>query len=216
MQFKTAPTLICAIWIFPCFSTAVWAKESKFNEQLSVGEKAPDFSDLPGVDGKQHSLNEYKKAKAVVVVFTSSQCPVAVAYEGRLVALQKEYSKRGVQVVAVCSNYEAGHTLDEMKKRAESKKFNFPYLRDEDQKTARSFGATHTPHVFLLDGDRKIAYMGAIDDNEIPEKVSKHYLRDAIDSVLADKDPATTETRQFGCGIRYKRRPPARANRGEG
>jgi peroxiredoxin len=186
------------------------AKESQFNEQVSVGEIAPDFADLPGIDGKQHGLSEYKKAKAVVVVFTSNQCPVAVVYEDRLVALQKEYSKQGVQLVAICANFEAGNTLDEMKKRAEDKKFNFAYLRDNDQKTGRAYGAAKTPHVFLLNGDRKIAYMGAIDDNEKPEKVSKHYLKDAIDSVLAGKEPGTKETQQFGCNIRYKRRPPAR------
>lgn len=207
MQIKAMPTLMFAIWVAGCLSAAVWAKESQFNAEVSAGEKAPDFSDLPGIDGKKHGLSEYKKAKAVVVVFTCNHCPVAVAYEDRLVALQKEYSERGVQLVAICANAEEESNLDKLKERAESKKFNFPYLRDGDQKTGRAYGAATTPHVFLLNGDRKIAYLGAIDDNETPEKVSKHYLRDAIDSVLTGKEPATKETRQFGCGIRYKRRP---------
>src|SRR5206468_3228822 len=113
---------------------------------VSVGEKAPDFSDLPGIDNKKHSLKDYKKAKAVVVVFTCNHCPVAQAYEERLVELQKAYQKRGVQFVAICANEEDADTL---------------------------------------------------------EKVKNHYLRDAIDAVLAGRASATTETRQFGCGIRY-------------
>ncbi len=186
------------------FATALaQAKESKFNKVLSVGEKAPDFAELPGIDDKQHDLREYKDAKAVVLVFTCNHCPVAVAYEDRLVALQKEFKKQGVQVVAICSNPEDTDKLPELKARAESKKFNFPYLHDGDQKTGQAYGAAVTPHVFLLDKDRKIAYMGAIDDSQNPEKVSKHYLSDAIKAVLAGKAPETTETRQFGCGIRY-------------
>ncbi len=210
MQVKALPTLVLVIWIAGCTSAPVWAKESEFNEAVSVGEKAPDFSDLPGIDGKKHSLGEYKKAKAVIVVFTCNHCPVAMDYEDRLVALQKEYGKRGVQLVAICANTEEENSLDKLKERAESKKFGFPYLRDLDQKTGRAYGAAKTPHVFLLNGDREIAYMGAIDDNATPEKISKHYLRDAIDSVLSNKEPTTKETQPFGCGIRYKRRPALR------
>ena len=211
MQFKAMRTFVLAIWIAGCSSGTLWAKESQFNEAVSVGEKAPNFIDLPGIDGKTHGLSEYAKAKAVVVVFTCNHCPVAMAYEDRLVALQKDYGKRGVQLVAICSTFEPGNEIDQLRERAESKKFDFPYLRDADQKTGRAYGASKTPQVLLLDGDRKIAYMGAIDDNEAPEKVSKPYLRDAIESVLEDKEPATKETQPSGCGIRYKRRPPVRA-----
>ncbi len=185
------------------FSPSAQARESKFNNVLSVGEKAPDISNLPGIDDKEHSLREYKDAKAVVLVFTCNQCPVAAAYEDRLVALQNEFKDRGVQVVAICSNREDSNTLPKLKKRAERKKFNFPYLRDSDQQTGQAYGAAVTPHVFLLDGDRKIVYMGAIDDNQNPKKVTKHYLSDAIKALLAGKQPETTETRQFGCGISY-------------
>ena len=216
MQTKAMRTLVLAIWITGCLSTTLWAKESQFNEVVSVGEKAPDFSDMPGIDGKKHGLSEYDEAKGVVVVFTCNHCPVAVAYEDRLVALQKEYGQRGVQLVAICSTFEPGNEIDALKERAESKKFDFPYLRDADQKIGRAYGAAKTPHVFLLDGDRKIAYMGAIDDNETPEKVSKHYLRDAVDSVLSGKEPATQETQAVGCGIRYKRSPPTRTTSREG
>jgi peroxiredoxin len=187
-------------------SATTFAQKSEFNEVVSVGDKAPDFSGMPGVDDKKHSLKEYKSAKAVVVVFTSNQCPVALDYEPRLIALQEEFSKRGVQLVAINSNFEAGSELDVMKEHAESQKFNFPYLRDENQEIAKAYGATHTPHVFLLDGDRNIAYMGAIDDSDVPEKVTKHYLRDGIEAILEGKEPATKDMQPFGCRIRIKRR----------
>lgn len=191
-------------------NAAAAAKESRFNELLSVDERAPDFSRLPGIDGKQHSLSDYKQAKAVVVVFTSNQCPVAVAYDDRLVSLQQESASRGVRFVAICANFEAGHDLQALQEHAASHHFNFPLVRDDDQSVARAYGATHTPQVFLLDADRNIAYMGAIDDNEDPQQVSQHYLRDAIDSTLAGKAPATKETQQFGCRIRFKRLPAGR------
>ena len=204
MPTKPTLTFLLAICLAAC-STAAHAKESQFNEVLSVGEQAPTFSDLPGTDGKKHSLADYKDAKAVAVVFTSNRCPVATAYDDRLVALQKEYSKRGVQLVAICSNYESGHELDTLTEYARNKHLNFPYLHDDGQKTGRAYGASHTPHVFLLNSDRKIVYMGAIDDSDDPKRVAKHYLRDAIDSVLAGKPPASTEIQPFGCRIRYKR-----------
>jgi peroxiredoxin len=200
--FKVIPAFMFAV----CLCTTALAKESEFNEVLSIGETAPDFSDLPGIDGKKHGLSEYQSAKAVVVVFTSNQCPVAIDYEQRLVALQEEFGKREVQLVAICANFEPGNELELLKERAESQKFNFPYLRDDTQKIAQAYGATHTPHVFLLDGKRDIVYMGAIDDNEVPEKVSKPYLRDAIESILEGKEPVTKETQPFGCRIRFKRR----------
>jgi peroxiredoxin len=181
------------------------AKEGKFNPTISIGEKAPDFAGLPGTDAKKHGLDQFKKAKAVVVVFTCNHCPVAQAYEDRLVALQKEFRKQGVRFVAICTNPDESDQLEKMKERAESKKFNFPYVRDDDQKIGRAYGAAVTPHVFLLDKDRKIVYMGSIDDNQDAEKVAKHYLKDAIDAVLAGKAPETAETRQFGCGIRYEK-----------
>jgi peroxiredoxin len=199
------PTSIALLAFFAVVysMTEVGAKEGKFNSTISIGEKAPDFSSLPGIDGKKHGLSEYKKAKAIVVVFTCNPCPVAQAYEDRLVELQKAYKKKGVQFVAICANDDKADALEKLKERAEEKKFNFPYLHDVDQKTGRAYGAAVTPHIFLLDRDRKIAYMGAVDDNQSPDKVSKHYLRDAIDAALSGKTPETTETRQFGCGIHY-------------
>ncbi|MBN2473922.1 MAG: thioredoxin family protein [Pirellulales bacterium] len=171
---------------------------------LKVSDAAPPWAGIPGIDDKEHALADCKKAKAVVLVFTCNHCPVAVAYEDRLVALQKDYASKGVQVVAVCVNDLDQDRLPAMKKRAAEKKFNFPYIYDETQKIGRDYGATCTPHVFLLDQKRKIAYMGAIDDHNNPKKVEEHYLRDAIDAVLAGKEPPKPVTQQRGCGIKWK------------
>lgn len=176
----------------------------KFNMVLNIGDKAPTWAGALGIDDKEHSLNEYKDAKLVVMVFTCNKCPVAVAYEDRLVTLQKEYKGKGVQFVAVNVNDAEADGLPKMKERAEEKGFNFPYLYDATQESARAYGATVTPHVFVLDPDRKVTYMGAVDDSQAPDKVTKQYLRDAIDAALAGTSAAVTETKQFGCGIGYK------------
>jgi peroxiredoxin len=178
---------------------------AQYNKIVNIGDKAPAFADLQGVDDKQYGLEQFKKAKAVALVFTCNHCPVAQAYEDRLIALQDEYGKRGVQIVAISVSKDESDSLEKMKERAESEKYNYPYLHDASQKSGEVYGAAVTPHVFLLDSERQIAYMGAIDDNQNPEKVTKHYLRDAIDAVLAGKSPETTETRQFGCGIHYEK-----------
>jgi len=173
---------------------------------LKIGEAAPAFSGLTGVDDKQHGLSDYGKARLVVVVFTSNHCPVAVAYEDRLIALQKDYEAKGGQVLAINSNsakVQPPDSFENMKKRAKEKEFNFPYLHDETQKVARQYGATCTPHVFVLDKDRKIAYMGAVDDNIKADKVKDHSLRNALDALLNGEKPPKEVTRQFGCGIKW-------------
>jgi peroxiredoxin len=177
----------------------------RFNEVLSIGDKGPVFAGIVGVDDKQHGLADYQEAKLVVLVFTCNHCPVAQAYEDRIIALQKDYQKQGVQVVAVNVNNNPADKLDQMKERATSKKFNFPYLYDASQKSARSYGAATTPHVFVLDGDRNVAYMGAIDDSIAADGVEKPYLRNAVEALLAGKQPPVKETRQVGCGIQYER-----------
>jgi len=169
----------------------------------SVGEAAPDWSALPGVDGKKHSLSDYKDAKLIVLVFTCNHCPVAVAYEKRLIQLQKDYQSKGVQVVAVNVNTIAADRLDKMKERAEERGFNFPYLYDASQKIGRAYGAKVTPHIFLLDQARKIAFVGPIDDNQSEKKVETHHVRDALDALLAGKQPPETNVKPFGCGIKY-------------
>jgi thiol-disulfide isomerase/thioredoxin len=177
-----------------------------FAAKLNVGDAGPDWSGIAGVDGKDHSLADYKNAKLVVVVFTCNHCPVAVAYEDRLVALQKEYKGKGVQFVAINCNNIAGDRLDDMKKRAKDKGFNFPYLHDSTQKSGRDYDAKVTPHVFLLDKARKVAYMGAIDDNMNAEKVKTKYLADALDALLDGKEPPKTSTPPTGCSIKYEKK----------
>ncbi len=129
---------------------------------------------------------------------------MAQAYEDRLVALQKDYHRKGVQVVAVNVNNMAADRLDEMKKRAKQVEFNFPYLYDSTQKIGRDYHAKVTPHVFVLDQQRKIAYMGAVNNSQQPGQVKKHYLRDALNALLAGKRAPQEVTQQFGCGIQYE------------
>lgn len=174
--------------------------------KLKIGDPAPSFSALIGVDDKKHSLSDYKDAKIIVLIFTCNHCPVAVAYEDRIIALQKDYKDKGVQVIAVNVNNIPEDRLDKMKIRAEKKGFNFPYLYDESQKIGHDYGAEVTPHVFVLDQQRKIAYMGAIDDSQNVEKVKTHYLRDALDALLAGKEPPKTVTKHFGCSIKYEKK----------
>jgi peroxiredoxin len=197
------PTILMALSI--ALGIASNTQAGKFNKTVSIGDTAPAASGM-GVDDKQHELAEYKDAKAVAVIFTCNHCPVAQSYQDRLIALQKEYEPKGLQIVAINVNNNDADKLDKMKERAASKGYNFPYLYDASQKSAVNYGASVTPHVFLLDGQRKIAYMGAVDDNMNASQTKRHYLRDAVEAVLAGKAPPVAETRQVGCGIEYQRR----------
>ena len=197
-KWKLAVTMAAAaMFLTACGSRA--AEPTKLN----IGDPAPDWSKIIGVDDKEHGLSEYAKAKLVVLVFTCNHCPVAVAYEDRLIAVQKDYKKKGVQLVAVNVNNIPADRLDKMKERAKEKEFNFPYIYDSSQKMGHDYGATVTPHVFLLDKDRKVAYMGAVDDNNNPKKAEAHYLRDALDALLAGKKPEKPVTRERGCTVKY-------------
>jgi peroxiredoxin len=172
--------------------------------ELKIGAAAPNFQGIIGIDDQKHALADYKNAKLIVLVFTCNHCPVAQAYEDRLVALQKDYQSKGVRLIAVNVNNIPADRLDKMKQRAKDKKFNFPYLYDATQKIGRDYGATVTPHVFLLDKDCKIAYRGAIDDNMRANEVKKSYLRNAMDALLDGKKPSEKTTKQFGCSIKYE------------
>jgi peroxiredoxin len=179
-------------------TSSVWAAG------VEVGAKAPAWLDLEGVDSERHSLADLEKAKAVVVVFTCNHCPVAKAYEERLIQLQKDYADQGVEVVAINVNNGKADKLPAMKERAKEKEFTFAYLYDPSQEIGREYGATVTPHAFLLDGERNVAYVGAIDDSMKADKAKEHYLRDALDAVLAGKAPETASTPPAGCGIQYE------------
>jgi peroxiredoxin len=182
------------------------AASTKADEKkgLTIGDQGPTWENLTGTDDKQHSLKDLEKSKAVAIVFTCNTCPVAQAYEDRLMKLASDYKEKGVSVVAINVNQDEHNNLDAMKERAEKKGLTYDYLTDPSQQSARGYGATCTPHVFLLDKDRKIAYTGAIDDNMNADEVKQHSLQDAIDAVLEGKAPGVAETKQFGCGIRYE------------
>ncbi len=174
---------------------------------LELGSKAPDFS-LPGVDGGVRTLASFGDAKALCVVFSCNHCPYVKAYEGRFVAMQAELGPKGFQLVAVNSNDAEGYPEDSfeaMRARAAERGFNFPYLRDESQAVARAYGAVRTPHVFLFDGARRLAYVGRIDDSwDNPAKVTRSELREAVDDVLAGRPVRLPETFAVGCTIKWK------------
>ncbi len=182
---------------------------------LALGAAAPDFR-LPGVDGREHTLQDFASAKALVVVFTCNHCPTAQYYEPRLKQLVVDYQPKGVAVVAIMPNDPQSVRLDElgwtdlsdtfaeMKLRAHDGGFNFPYLYDGDTETvSRAYGPVATPHVFLFDASRKLRYAGAIDDSERVQHVKTHYLRDALDAVLAGKEPPVTQTKVVGCSVKW-------------
>lgn len=174
---------------------------------MRISEKAPAFS-LMGVDGKMHSLDSIKGARATIVVFTCNHCPYVVMNEDRLVAVFNGYRAKGV--AAINSNDADKYPEDsfpEMRKRAAEKAFPFPYLHDADQSVARAYAATHTPHLFVFDADLALAYTGAVDDDnnyKTRKKVEKPYLRDALDDLVAGRPVRTPETHAIGCTIKWK------------
>ena len=155
-----------------------------YSAELEIGTHAAEFKALPGVDGKEYSLPDMKDAKAVVVCFTCNRCPVAVAYEDRFVEFSKKYSSKGVKFVAINANRKT-EDIAAMKTRAEEKGFNFPYVFDKSGKLATEYGARVTPHIFVLDQNRNVAYVGAFDDDM--EKPTTNYVEDAVNAVLAGK-----------------------------
>ena len=175
---------------------------------LKIGSLAPDFN-LTGVDGKKYALNSFADKKALIVIFSCNHCPYVQAYEDRIKQIQSDYATKGVSVVAINSNEDKGYpedSFENMKKRAAEQNFNFLYLRDEDQSVARAYDATHTPEIFLFDKERKLAFHGKIDDNwQEPRKVQNHYLRNALDELLAGKEISVPETFTIGCTIKWKK-----------
>ena len=168
-------------------------------EDLTVGDKAPSFKAQTTAD-KSITLADTKGAKAIVICFTCNKCPVARAYEDRFIDFNKKYRDKDVKFIAL--NVNTTENLEEMKERAENKKFNFPYAYDESGKSAEDYGARVTPHMFVVDADGVLAYMGAFDDNMNPKEVKESYVVAAVDALLKGDKPETTETKAFGCGIK--------------
>ena len=176
-------------------------------KKLVIGERAPEFA-LPGLDTHDRSLASFKGKRVLVVVFTCNHCPYAQAYEGRLMAIQRDYGDQDVQLIAINSNDADGYpedNFDNMVKRAQQRQFNFPYLRDANQRVARAYGAEYTPEVFLLDSKFNVRYIGRVDDNwQHPDQVLTHDLRDAIAAVLAGQSVTNPVTHAIGCTIKWK------------
>jgi peroxiredoxin len=173
---------------------------------IELGTEAPSF-ELPGVDGNDHSLDEYGDAKLLVVVQYCNHCPYVLAWEERLMGVARDYAQQGVQVVAVNSNDVSRYpedSFERMKKRAEELDFPFDYLFDESQSLARALGAERTPEAFLFDEPRRLRYHGAIDDSRDETTVARSYLRDALDALLAGDEPSVAETEAVGCTVKWK------------
>jgi peroxiredoxin len=203
--------LFLALALPHCF-----AEDASAHPTLAIGSAAPDFS-LPGIDGKTHTLADYKAAKVLVIVFTCNHCPTAQLYESRLKKLVEDYKGKSVQFVMIQPNdpeavrldelawTDVGDDLEGMKIRAAYRHFNFPYLYDgATQATANAYGPKATPHVFIFDAGRKLRYEGRVDDSQRESLVKTQDTRNAIDALLADKPLAVDHTGVFGCSTKWK------------
>jgi peroxiredoxin len=203
--------LLLALALPHCF-----AEEPTAHPTLTIGSAAPYFS-LPGIDGKTHTLAEYKAAKVLVIVFTCDHCPTAQLYESRLKKLVEDYQGKSVQFVMIQPNdpdavrldelawTDVGDDLEGMKIRAAYRHFNFPYLYDgATQATANAYGPKATPHVFIFDAGRKLRFEGRVDDSQRESLVKTQDTRNAIDALLADKPLAVDHTGVFGCSTKWK------------
>lgn len=188
------------------------------SEKLKIGDSMPSFKNLPATDGMKYSSSDFSDKKILVVVFSCNHCPYVKAYEERMIVFQRDYSAKGVQLIAINSNDTANYpqdNFDEMVMNAKKKNFNFIYLRDDDQSVANEFGATHTPEFFLFSSEsgsasvrneeRKLRYHGKMDDNwQNPDAVKERYLHDAVDAILAGKEVLVPETFSIGCTIKWR------------
>lgn len=204
---KKTIKLISAI-VIVLFISAFTINKTSTSEGYKIGDVAEDFS-LKNVDGKMVSLADYKNAKGFIVTFTCNTCPYAVAYEDRIIALDKKYASKGYPVIAIMPNnvsVKPDDNLDAMKQRANDKGFTFPYLIDKEQKVYPKFGATKTPHMFVLQKTKKgnvVKYIGAIDDNyKDASSVTTKYVEKAVDALLQGKEVEQTETKAIGCSIK--------------
>jgi len=184
--------------------------KTALKDGYEIGDYATDFK-LKNIDGKMVALSDFKNAKGFLVIFTCNSCPYAVKYEDRIIALDAKYKAKGVPVIAINPNnpeLQPKDNFEAMKVRAKEKGFTFPYLLDEGQKIFPQYGASRTPHVFLLektpDGNR-VRYIGAIDDNyQEASQVNTKYVEDAVDAMLSGNEIAITTTKAIGCSIKVK------------
>jgi len=181
----------------------------QFNKVVSVGEKAPTFSGIPATTKSGNDLSVSLgdiKEDVVVVVFLANHCPVVVAYEDRIIDFTKDYQGKGVKVVGISVSSQDQDKLPKIKEYMKDKGSNYVYGYDESQQLGKAYGATNTPQFFVLDKNRVIKYMGAMDDSMEEGKVKKTYLRDAVDAVLKGDSPEVSETQPKGCGIKINKK----------
>lgn len=194
--------------LMACVALLVAARPAK--EGYEVGDIAKDFT-LKNVDGKMVSLADFTAAKGFIVIFDCNTCPVSKAYNSRIISLNNTYQAKGFPVVAINPNHpdaSPGDSFEDMVKYAKAKGYTFPYLYDPTQEVAKTFGATNTPHVFVLTkagSNLKVAYIGAIDNNTRDEKgASKKYVEAAVDQLLKNEPVSTSKTKAVGCGVKWK------------
>lgn len=189
---------------------SVYGISNIFADGYEVGDKASDFT-LKNVNDKLLSLKDFSDAKGFVVIFTCNTCPVAKAYENRIIEIDKKYAKKGYPVIAINPNdpeVTPGDSFENMKKRANEKNYSFPYLFDETQEVYQMYGATKTPHVYILNKKENkliVSYIGAIDDNSRnASEVKETYLANALDALIKGKNPVPNYTKAVGCSIKTK------------
>jgi peroxiredoxin len=192
-----APTIV--VLLLTSFAFA-----GKYNPTLSIGDAAPQWKDLEGTDGKKHSLDDFQDADVIVLAFTCNTCPYATDHEQRLKVLHERFvADDKCVLVAINPNQVKDDLLPAMKKRAEDKRLEYLYLHDANQQVAQAYGITHTPEFVVLNKQRKVVYLGAMDDSpELKKPVTKPYIEDAVAAALAGKRPAVTETPSVGCLVR--------------
>lgn len=169
--------------------------------EVAIGQKAPAIDGVQNASGAETSLKQLQGKKATVIAFTCNHCPVAVAYEDRFIEFAKAYKDKGVEFVAINAN--DGETVEQIKERAEEKDLPYAYVLDADSSSAKEYGATRTPELFVLDGQGNVVYHGAFDSNMDKSQATDQYVVAAVEAVLAGKKPAVDETKAVGCGIKF-------------
>lgn len=197
MRRHLLPLLLTTVFCLPVAA-------GEYNPVLNIGDPAPAWKELPGVDGKTHSLADLKDNDIIVVAFTCNSCPYAVEVEDRTIALAKKYAAQKVAVVAINVNKVPEDLLPAMQKKAKDKAFPYAYLFDASQQIAKDFGASYTPEFFVLNQKRQIVYMGSFDDSPDGSDVKTTFVANAIDATLAGKAPKVQETVAIGCRVRYE------------
>ncbi|WP_347924784.1 thioredoxin family protein [Pontimicrobium sp. SW4] len=206
MKFIKTVSVFAIVLVVSAFSL-----NTTTSSGYEVGDIVTDFN-LKNIDGNMVSLADYTDAKGFIVIFTCNTCPYAVAYEDRIIALDKKYASKDYPVIAIMPNdpdVQPGDSMEAMKARAASKGFTFPYLMDDGQKIYPQYGATKTPHVYVLEKTNKgnvVKYIGAIDDNyKDASAVNTKYVENAVDALLAGNEVTETKTRAIGCSIKVKK-----------